>query len=174
MKFRVRKASFDDVDKIAHIHVNSWSYAYNGLMPQSYIESYTLEKRQKLWSNIIGRNLAEVLVADSDDGLVGFLCFGQPKTLKGTELYDLSSIYIDPSKIGNGIGQALYNECEKMLRTLKAKRVLLWALDSNESALKFYTKQGFAPTGKISTELANDMVLNDIELVKDLSAQQNV
>ncbi|EGQ9065207.1 hypothetical protein WD347_004671 [Vibrio parahaemolyticus] len=93
-------------------------------MPQSYIESYTLEKRQKLWSNIIGRNLAEVLVADSDDGLVGFLCFGQPKTLKGTEVYDLSSIYIDPSKI--------------------------------------------------STELANDMVLNDIELVKDVSAQQNV
>ncbi|NMT17561.1 GNAT family N-acetyltransferase, partial [Vibrio parahaemolyticus] len=121
-----------------------------------------------------GRNLAEVLVADSDDGLVGFLCFGQPKTLKGTEAYDLSSIYIDPSKIGNGIGQALYNECEKMLRTLKAKRVLLWALDSNESALKFYTKQGFTPTGEISTELANDMVLNDIELVKELSAQQNV
>ncbi|PAO27216.1 GNAT family N-acetyltransferase, partial [Vibrio vulnificus] len=35
MKFRVRKASFEDVDKIADIHVNSWAYAYNGLMPLS-------------------------------------------------------------------------------------------------------------------------------------------
>ncbi|EJG1282528.1 GNAT family N-acetyltransferase [Vibrio parahaemolyticus] len=174
MKFRVRKASLDDVNQIAHIHVNSWAYAYKGLMPQSYIQSYTLEKRQKLWSNIIGRNLAEVLVADCDEGLVGFLCFGQPKALKGSEVYDLSSIYIDPNKIGSGIGQALYNECEKALRTLKAKRVLLWVLDSNESALNFYIRQGFMRTGEISTELANDMVLNDTELVKELSAQQSV
>lgn len=170
MKIRVRKASLDDVAKIAHIHVASWAYAYNGLMPQSYIESYTLEKRQMLWSNIIGQKLAEVLVVDCDDGLAGFLCFGQPKSLKGTEVYDLSSIYIDPSQIGNGLGQELYNECEKMLLTLKAKRVLLWVLDSNVSALNFYTKQGFTRTGETSKELANDVFLNDIELVKELSA----
>ncbi|ENS5564623.1 GNAT family N-acetyltransferase [Vibrio cholerae] len=139
-------------------------------MPQSFIESYTLEKRQKLWSNIIERNLAEVLVADCDDGLVGFLCFGQPKTLKGTEVYELSSIYIAPDKIGSGIGQALYNECERMLRVLKAQKVSLWALDSNERALNFYTKQGFTPTGEVSKERTNDVVFNDIELAKELSA----
>ncbi|WP_342609835.1 GNAT family N-acetyltransferase [Vibrio tritonius] len=170
MKFRVRKALLDDVDRIANIHVSSWAYAYNGLMPQSFIESYTLEKRQKLWSNIIERNLAEVLVADCDDGIVGFLCFGQPKTLKGTEVYELSSIYIAPDKIGTGIGQALYNECERLLRVLKAQKVSLWALDSNERALNFYTKQGFTPTGEISNERTNDVVLNDIELAKELSA----
>ncbi|MDQ2195015.1 GNAT family N-acetyltransferase, partial [Vibrio sp. A14(2019)] len=38
MKFRVRKALLSDVDKIARIHVNSWAYAYSGLMPQSYID----------------------------------------------------------------------------------------------------------------------------------------
>ncbi|HAS6685727.1 TPA: GNAT family N-acetyltransferase, partial [Vibrio parahaemolyticus] len=69
-----------------------------------------------------------------------------------------------------GIGQALYNECERMLRVLKAQKVSLWALDSNERALNFYTKQGFTPTGEISKERTNDVVLNDIELAKDLSA----
>ncbi|MGM2755189.1 GNAT family N-acetyltransferase, partial [Bacillus cereus group sp. Bce019] len=73
MKFRVRKALLSDVDKIARIHVNSWAYAYSGLMPQSYIDSYTFEKRQKLWLNIIQRELAEVLVADCDGKVGGFL-----------------------------------------------------------------------------------------------------
>ncbi|OED52275.1 GNAT family N-acetyltransferase [Aliivibrio fischeri] len=139
-------------------------------MPQSFIESYTLEKRRKLWSNIIKRSLAEVLVADCDEGLVGFLCFGQPKALNGTEVYELSSIYIAPDKIGAGIGQTLYNECERVLRLLKAQKVSLWALDSNKRALKFYTKQGFTPTGGINKERTNDIVLNDIELAKELSA----
>ncbi|GHA52547.1 GNAT family N-acetyltransferase [Photobacterium aphoticum] len=171
MALRVRKAVLDDVNNIAHIHVKSWAYAYKGLMPDSFIESYTLEKRQTLWSNIIGRNLADVLVVDGEAGLAGFLCFGQPKTLKGTDVYELSSIYIDPANVRQGIGQALYNECERMLRTLKAQRVTLWALDSNERALHFYTQQGFIPTGEISKECANDVILHDIELAKDLSVK---
>ncbi|WP_254620154.1 GNAT family N-acetyltransferase [Vibrio metschnikovii] len=170
MKFRVRKALLSDVDKIACIHVNSWAYAYSGLMPQSYIDSYTFEKRQKLWLNIIQRELAEVLVADCDVKVGGFLCFGQPKTLKGTDVYELSSIYIDPGKIGTGVGQSLYDECESMLRKLKARKVSLWALDSNEYALNFYIKQGFIATGEINEERENDVVLNDIELAKELSA----
>ncbi|WP_143873701.1 GNAT family N-acetyltransferase [Catenovulum sediminis] len=168
MKFTIRKALMGDVDKIAQIHVNSWAYAYKGLMPQSFIESYTIEKRQKLWSSIIGHNLAEVLVADNSNGVVGFLCFGQPKKLKGTAVYELSSIYIDPDNIGNGIGQKLYNKCEQMLCESKAQSISLWVLDNNKRALNFYTKQGFTPTGEISKETANDVVLNDIELAKKL------
>jgi ribosomal protein S18 acetylase RimI-like enzyme len=170
MNFRVRKALPSDVEKIANIHVNSWAYAYSGLISQRFIESYTLEKRRKLWLNTIERNLAEVLVADCDGRLTGFLCFGQPKYLKGTDVYELSSIYIDPDNIATGIGQELYDECEDMLRILKAKKISLWALDSNERALNFYIKQGFAPTGETNKERANDVVLNDIELVKELSA----
>lgn len=168
--FQVRKALIDDVDGIAHIHVSSWGYAYSDLMPKSFIENYTFEKRQKLLSNIIKRDLAVVLVAEGDEGLSGFLCFGQPKSFKDTDVYDLSSIYIDPDKIGGGIGQLLYDNCESMLRTLNAQKVLLRALDSNERALNFYRKQGFAPTGESYKEQADDVVLNDIELAKVLSA----
>ncbi|EPU5972319.1 GNAT family N-acetyltransferase [Vibrio sp. Vb1554] len=82
----------------------------------------------------------------------------------------MSSIYIAPDRIGAGIGQALYNECERMLRVLKAQKVSLWVLDGNERALNFYTNHGFTPTGEISKERTNDVVLNDIELAKDLSA----
>lgn len=169
MKFKVRKALLSDVDAIANIHVSSWINTYSGLMPQTYIESYTVEKRKKLWSNIIEKSLAEVIVADVDDRLTGFLCCGQPKSLKGTDVFDLSSIYIEPDKTGSGIGQALYDECEGVLITLGAKKVSVWALDDNERAINFYIKQGFVPTGKTNDEYVGDVVLKDIELAKELS-----
>lgn len=170
MSLKVRVASLDDVVQIAQIHVDSWAYAYTGLMPQSYIESYTLAKRQQLWANIIGRKLAQVLVADCGGVLVGFLCFGQPKDLAGTQNYELSSIYLHPEKIGLGIGQVLYDECEKMLQVRQAKRIVVWALDGNERALNFYVKQGFTRTGNVSEECSDNLVLTDIELVKTWAA----
>ena len=168
MKFKVREALLSDVDAIANIHVSSWINTYSGLMPQTYIESYTVEKRKKLWSNIIEKSLAEVIVADCDDRLTGFLCCGQPKSLKGTDVYDLSSIYVQPDKTGSGVGQALYDECEGILITLGAKKVSVWALDSNERAINFYIKQGFALTGKTNEEYVGDVVLKDIEFAKEL------
>lgn len=48
MNYIIRKASMDDVNDIARIHVNSWQEAYKGLMPQRFIESYTFDKRHKL------------------------------------------------------------------------------------------------------------------------------
>ena len=168
MKFKVREALLSDVDAIANIHVSSWINTYSGLMPQTYIESYTVEKRKKLWSNIIEKSLAEVIVADVDDRLTGFLCCGQPKSLKGTDVYDLSSIYVQPDKTGSGIGQALYDECERILIVLGAKKVSVWALDSNKRAINFYIKQGFAPTGKTNEEYVGDVVLKDIEFAKEL------
>lgn len=170
MNYIIRKASMDDVNDIARIHVNSWQEAYKGLMPQRFIESYTFDKRHKLWTNIIERELAAVFVAVSHDECLGFLCVGQLKFMEDTQTYELSSIYINSSYIGVGIGQSLYKECEKYLLVRGAEQVTVWALDSNKRALNFYAKLGFRLTGQTSKEQAEEVVLNDVELSKTLSA----
>ena len=170
MNYIIRKASMDDVNDIARIHVNSWQEAYKGLMPQRFIESYTFDKRHKLWTNIIERELAAVFVAVSHDECLGFLCVGQLKSMEDTQTYELSSIYINSSYIGVGIGQSLYKECEKYLLVRGAEQVTVWALDSNKRALNFYAKLGFRLTGHTSKEQAEEVVLNDVELSKTLSA----
>lgn len=90
--------------------------------------------------------------------------------MEDTQTYELSSIYINSSYIGVGIGQSLYKECEKYLLVRGAEQVTVWALDSNKRALNFYAKLGFRLTGHTSKEQAEEVVLNDVELSKTLSA----
>jgi len=169
MLHRIRRAVIDDVDQIAKIHVDSWAEAYKGLMPINYIESFTVERRTKLWTNIISRDLAFVMVAEDNSGVIGFLCFGQPKGYENTNNYELSSLYIAPSRYGCGVGSSLYKECKKELSLKKAQQVKLWVLDSNQRAINFYKKHNFTPTGNSDEETVGKVVLIDLELSSKLS-----
>lgn len=46
MGYTVRNAVREEAAQIAKIHVDSWQVAYKGLMPQSYIEQFTIELRK--------------------------------------------------------------------------------------------------------------------------------
>lgn len=161
----------EDVKGIAKIHVNSWAKAYDGLLPQDYIDSFSFEKRAELWGRIIGRELATVFVASDSDNLIGFLCVGQPKDYKNSDTYELSSLYISASHYGGGAGSLLYEACEEMLLNKRAKKVTLWALDKNQRAITFYKKHGFKLTGEVEQERLEHVVLNDLALSKILFPQ---
>ncbi len=165
----VRDADLIDVEKIAYVHVESWKSTYRGLMPQNYIEAQTFALRQQLWRKIIENQLANVLVVESQSRVIGFACFGQPKHLKETNHYELSSIYFLSEYSNQGYGSQLYLECEKRLMKLNAESVTLWALDSNKAALHFYKKHGFQETGEVGKERLENLVLNDLQLAKHFS-----
>ncbi|UXI02556.1 GNAT family N-acetyltransferase [Photobacterium sp. TY1-4] len=168
MPYQIRKASIDDVNAIAAIHVASWSAAYDGLMPQNYIHRFTLAHREKQWANIIGRELAWVFVAEDQSGLLGFLCCGQPKGYDNPKTYELSALYIAPTRYHSGIGSCLYDTCEKHLLNLGGERIELWALAGNHRAHRFYQRHGFQPTGSVSQEEIDGTVLIDLEFSKNI------
>lgn len=53
MGYTVRNAVREEAAQIAKIHVDSWQVAYKGLMPQSYIEQFTIERRERMWTRVI-------------------------------------------------------------------------------------------------------------------------
>lgn len=48
MRYTVRNAVREEATQIAKIHVDSWQVAYKGLMPQSYIDQFTIERRERM------------------------------------------------------------------------------------------------------------------------------
>ncbi len=40
----IRKANIDDKSAIARIYVNSWKFAYKGIVPQDYLDSLSVEE----------------------------------------------------------------------------------------------------------------------------------
>ncbi len=60
---------------------------------------------------------------------------------------ELQKVYIMPGQQGNGAGTALIREVKNLALELKPDYVWLDSYTSNESAIRFYEKNGFKKTG---------------------------
>lgn len=72
----VRPAIPSDALSITEIDVESWKYAYRGLIADSILDSRTVEKRMKYWASTIKSGKPYLLVAEKNSIVVGWAAFG--------------------------------------------------------------------------------------------------
>jgi GNAT superfamily N-acetyltransferase len=145
----VRSATSDDADAIGRIQVETWTTAYADLLPRETIEAFDVGARQTMWREGLGRTPrpgSATFVALVDDEVVGFATVGASHSEDGTgELY---AIYVDPSRWGDGAGRALIERAEASLRESGFPEALLWVLEGNERAERFYRAAGWEHDGE--------------------------
>ena len=68
----IRKATLDDIEEVALLHVNSWYETYKGIISQSYLENMknNLVKRIERMRNEF--NLRKMIVVILDNEIVAF------------------------------------------------------------------------------------------------------
>jgi hypothetical protein len=72
---RVRKAEVADAMAIAVVHVRSWQAAYEGLVPQDYLDGLDPVRCRALWDRVLAEDAwprAGVLVVEDDKRVAGF------------------------------------------------------------------------------------------------------
>ena len=111
-------------------------------------------------------NTYSVLGAESDNGLVGWICWGPTPCTLGT--YDLYWMAVDPELQGSGIGTALLTEMERRLQGV-ARLIVIETAGRPEYAgtRAFYRTRGYSPVSRIPDFYApgDDQVV----FVKDVS-----
>ena len=73
LRFRVAGAA--DATEIAALHADSWRRHYRGVHSDSYLDGDVAEDRLRVWSErlaVATSETAHTVVAEDDDGLVGF------------------------------------------------------------------------------------------------------
>ncbi len=153
MSLVIREGVPDDIPALARAHLEAWEAAYRGQIPDAFIDAITLEQRQEGWRKHFEDDRATVMVVEGDDALQGFAAFGpvedDPEAPAGTgEVY---AIYLLPTVIGVGIGRALFAQAGAALREEGFKRAVLWVLETNDRARRFYEKAGWVWDGTTST-----------------------
>ncbi|MFE0206005.1 GNAT family N-acetyltransferase [Streptomyces sp. NPDC058985] len=140
-----------DCDRVALIRVRGWQTAYRGLVPQVYLDGMDAagdaERRRVLFA---GAPAGVVnLVAENDRGeVVGWACHGPYRDgERPTGDAELYALYVDPERLGAGIGQALIRESVRRCAAAGHPRMLLWVLKDNARARRFYERAGFGPDG---------------------------
>lgn len=137
--YAVRPASARDAKAIAEIHVATWQATYKDLMPDDYLKSMTLDKRQAYWREAIEYSEPQLLVATENDKVVGFVGFDRSRDA-GTKssVGEIWALYVLPAHWGQGVGVALWDGAREGLKEEGCTQVTLWVLLHNERALRFF------------------------------------
>jgi GNAT superfamily N-acetyltransferase len=154
----IRAATPDDAYAIAAVHVAAWRETYRGIVPDDYLGSLSVERRERMWSQILSDPTATtgVFVAGDDAGRVVGFASGGPRNAPGPAYApytgDLYAIYLLREAQGQGVGAALLRAVATWLADHDMRSMLVWVLAENPSR-GFYAARGGAPVGEEEIEI---------------------
>ena len=171
---RIRPATLVDAGGIALVHVRSWQSAYRGKMPQDYLDRLDPAVRARMWQAVIAETATSrggVLAAAADGGgITGLASFG-PSRDKDTDPQvtgEVFAIYVDPDAWGTGTGRELMAGAVAGLARLGYTDAILWVLDANHRARRFYALAGWAEDGMVKTDGSRGFDITEVRYRKVL------
>ncbi len=132
----VRRATVDDAEALAGIQVDSWRRAYRGLVPEAFLDAFTVESRWVRWMEKLQSRESETYVTDG-----GFCTIVRPARDASAPL-ELVALYVAPTRWREGIGTSLLD-----VVVPRDEDVSLWVFRDNTRARAFYEAQGFVADG---------------------------
>jgi GNAT superfamily N-acetyltransferase len=167
----IRGATRDDAEVLAAVHIDGWRWGYRGQLPDEVLDNLdsTLEQRAAFWREETAREGTAVRVMELDGTVVGFASFGSARDADvepGTgELY---LIYLARAAAGRGFGRALHEHVLDQLRGRGHRRAVLWTLETNARARRFYEVAGWRLEGARKTESRPGYELREVRYQLDL------
>jgi len=146
-KIKTRTATIQDAVSMSLIHANSWKKAYQGLLPDEYLNGIEDTQWVDMITNRLKDGTMKAWVATIEDKMIGCVCVGNSKYQGYEGQLELISIYVLPEYCHLGAGSLLLNEVFEYALNNNYLEVGLWVLDGNHHAIRFYEKNGFIANG---------------------------
>jgi ribosomal protein S18 acetylase RimI-like enzyme len=146
----IRPARVNDAPALSRVHVDSWRAAYGGLVPDSSLQAFTYEWREESFRCSLAASAEETYLVQVEGEVVGFLTLGAARDpdLDVGRTGEIWGIYISPGYWRKGIGKRLAEEAERILKSGGYEDAVLWVLEDNQQARRFYEAMGFGLDGE--------------------------
>jgi GNAT superfamily N-acetyltransferase len=164
----VRTATELDADALADVYVRSWQAAYRGLMPDHYLDGMSVSEHAESWRRLIPTDAAKgkrTLVFEDDGRIAGMAAVGPDRDTGGGILLLL---YVLPEAWGGTAGRELMLAAEQAMRDLGHGHAVLWVLEANARARRFYERGGWRPDGATSNDDYGGVKLPALRYARDL------
>ena len=140
----VRRATVADAAAVADVHVRTWQAAYEHVFGPERLAGIDAGRRRAAWEHAIEIG-EDVFVAEADERVVGFASVGPSREPPGSgELY---AVYVLADAWGTGAGTVLMAAAVAALRGAGHAEAILWVLEDNPRARRFYEREGWRPDG---------------------------
>ncbi|MEM7057237.1 MAG: GNAT family N-acetyltransferase [Pseudomonadota bacterium] len=134
-----------DFQAIADLHVASWQQTYRSLMPDTYLSGPVFEDLRKRWhAQLMDPPKDSILiVAEDETAIAGFIYLYPDEDEMGWVTLD--NLHVRADFRGRGLGERLMKAAAARITELGRARVLLYVLDGNDDACRFYERLGGVP-----------------------------
>jgi GNAT superfamily N-acetyltransferase len=140
---QLRTATDTDFAAVGDLHYRSRGAAYAGLVSPTALTFGDAGALGEWWAERWRweKDTHRLTVAVEDDTVIGFSYVGPSPAAGVSELY---AIHVDPDRIGTGVGRMLMTDALKHV----GSRAVLWVLEGNDRARRFYEKGGWVADGE--------------------------
>ena len=162
MSITYRSATLEDAPAVAALHARSWRENYRGAYRDVYLDGPIDEERRAVWTERFAEPPPNqfVVVAEDENGLVGFACVYGGRDAEGSFL---DNLHVDPDHHREGIGSGLLAEVVEWCRERYGDQGLhLKVLSPNTGARRFYDRFGGEDRGSTPPDMP--WVVEDVEV----------
>ena len=148
----VRAAVPEDADEVARVQLRSWRSAYRGLIAQDFLDDLTPAFFADRYTfGRVGLRMPSTLVAVDGSDIRGLATTGLCREAEFGNFGELMAIYVDPAHARTGVGRLLMAAARERLRIVGVAGALLWVLEGNLDARRFYERDGWRFDGTSRT-----------------------
>lgn len=160
----IRPASPVDALAIETIRVHGWRTAYRHVYPVAELDGLPIDPERWRARLHVPPPGWTTVVCEDGERVVGFASSGPSRD--EDEIGELYAIYVDPDAWSTGAGRALMTTAEERLAAAY-DAALLWVLEENPRARRFYERAGWAPDGTRKAELRLGVRAAEVRYRKD-------
>lgn len=155
MRFAIRAAVPADADGIARAHTASWRSSYRGILPDPVLDRIDVDQRAASWRRVLTDRGVLTLVAydTTHHDIVGFCDAGRTR---GSSPYaaEVYRIYLEHHAKRHGLGREMFDQVTSWLRAQQLRSLVIWVLDQNHHARRFYEAMGGRPGSRVPSAVS--------------------
>ncbi|MCM3886453.1 GNAT family N-acetyltransferase [Frankia sp. R82] len=163
-RVEIRPATADDVERIARVDVLARQAGYQGLLPQHLLDGLRAADQVPKWTAAV-REAAwphrGTLVAVVSGDVVGFVSVrpAEDDDPGVAGMGEISSFHVLPALWSHGIGRCLMVAATATMAVAGHPSALLWVVQTNIRAIRFYTHRGWRPDGATRDDVVDHVTL---------------
>ncbi len=162
-KFKIRKATTEDVPLIRELTFKVWPQTYAPILSKTQID-YMLEMMYSKSSLQQQMNKgSQFIIVYENNEPVGFAAYFE----KSPSVFKLDKIYVLPSQQGKGTGRFVIDYIIDKIKK-KGATALQLQVNRNNKARNFYEKLGFVVIEEKDFDIGNGYFMNDYVMEKVL------
>jgi len=146
----IRRARPEDAAAIAAVHVRTWQAAYEHVFGAERLAGIDVTGRESLARRNATDADQDVFVAEEGGRIVGFVACGPSE--EEAEERELFAIYVFPEAWGSTAAPSLLHAATDAMRGRGAPGAILWVLEDNPRARRFYEREGWRGDGAAESE----------------------